>query len=594
MAYRPLPDASQIEVWGNLDSRFRAALTRLTEGPEYTTEFILSDVTGDYWRVFTEYCGDICGRYIGAVGLGRTYTREKAADRVDEIVKGTIAAQKPDGHFNLEQPLEKVYYPLIYGHGRLLQGLVEYHTVAPDPQTLETIRRLTDYYAETLPYYQEAAKTFNEEFIYYTQSIEGVVGAYRLTGDTRHLDLARAMAELIWDEPKHHSHSYISSLLGVLAIYEVTGEQRWLDFAEKKQGEIAGMVTVDGGVTEMLPDKHVTEFCSVADWFMYCLRLWRVTGKAHYLEVAERNLLNAVFFNQFSTGGFGTWRVNKTNGYPGRVEMGSGEAYWCCCFHGVRALYDALTHIYTYEPDAVRVNLFFDSAVRLPHASGVTIRQETTYPAEGTVRLCVSSPENTPLTLHVRVPSWASKPSLTVNGKTAPLEVTDGYAAIHREWGSADVVELAFDMGLRLEEMGRLVEGERLKVGAELTGVTFWRGPLVMAVDELFNALGPSDEKNHWTAPDRLILPPFTAEGVCALPRREKPLAVPLEWPGIMFETPAEWSSEGEGDRSPRRVVLTPLARRITDQPACAPSSRIRYQARILPRDEWEKVRGAA
>lgn len=43
MAYRPLPDASQIEVRENLDSRFRAALTRLTEGPEYTTGFILSE-----------------------------------------------------------------------------------------------------------------------------------------------------------------------------------------------------------------------------------------------------------------------------------------------------------------------------------------------------------------------------------------------------------------------------------------------------------------------------------------------------------------------------------------------------------------------
>lgn len=578
MAYRPLPDASLIEVGGSLDDRFRRAMRRLTEGPEYTKEFILSDVTGDFWRVFTEYSGDISGRYLGAVGLGRTYTHAPCPE-MEEIAQGVVAAQRPDGHFNLEQGLETIYYPLVYGHGRLLQGLVEYHSVAPDPRVLEAIRRLADYFCAIAPHWRAPEVVANWEFIYYTQAIEGVVGAHRLTGEPRYLQLAREMARLLWPEPKHHSHSYISSLMGILALYETTGEEEFLRFVEEKQRAIAGMVTVDGGVTEMLPAKHVTEFCSVADWFLLNLRLGRVTGDVSYTERAERNLLNAVFFNQFASGGFGTWNCDRENGYPGRVEVGSGEAYWCCCFHGVRGLYEALTHLYTWDDAAVQANLFFPSTVRLPQLGGVTIRQETDYPRVGRVRLCITAPQKSEFALRLRVPAWARQPTLAVNGAPVAVEPEGGYCTIRRTWGSADVVEFGFAMGLRLEEPSGPVAPQRLQPGAEMEGVSLWWGPLLMTIDEMINATRPSDEKVRWTVPSRLLLPP-PEDGLFSLPARAR-MPLRVEWPGVHFEARvAADSSDGPAGET-GTIVLTPLARAVEHQPECAPSTRTRYGVRI-------------
>ncbi len=570
MSSRPLPYGGLIEARGSLDRRFRMALSRLTNGPEYTEEFILSDVTGDYWRVFTEYAGDISGRYVGGVALGRTYARD-AGTRVDRVARGIAAAQREDGHFNLELAPDAVHYPLIYGHGRLLQGMVEYHSVAPSSEILHSIRRLADYFCDTAEVWRAPEVVANHEFIYYTQSLEGVVGAWTLTGDPRHLELARSMADLLWPEPKHHSHSYLSSLLGILALHEATGEERYLRRVVEARDAIASMVTVDGGVTEMLPDKWVTEFCSVADWFMLNVRLGRVTGNGRYMDAAEKILLNAIYFNQFASGGFGTLNVDKANGYPGRVEVGSSEAYWCCCFHGVRSLYDALTHAYTVGSGAVRVNLFVDSTVHVAE-HGATLRQETVYPAEGRSRLWVSAAGAPRFALEIRIPGWAAGAQVRVNGAPETLEAADGYCRLERTWGVSDVVDIAFDVELRLEEGTRAVPTDALAPGADLAGVSLWWGPILLAIDEMYNAAGPSDEKVRWTAPDHLLLP--VKSGTPVLPRREAPLPAVPEWP-LVFDVQALRNDAATP------LVLTPLARTPENQPTCAPSTRTRYRARI-------------
>lgn len=585
MSYRALPNGSFIQAEGSVDRRLRKALYRLTTGPEYTKEFILSDVTGDFWRVFTEYCGDISGRYVGAVALGRTYTGD-SWPMVDEVAAGIAAAQREDGHFNLDPPPGGIHYQLIYGHGRLLQGLVEYYSVRPAESVLRAIRRLADYFADTAADWRAEEVVRNEEFIYYTQSLEGVVGAYQATRDPRHLELARSMASLIWEEPKHHSHSYISSLLGVLGLYEAIGEEPYLRFVEEKRDQIAGMVAVDGGVTEMLPDKWVTEYCSVADWLMLHLRLGAATGQARYYEEAERILTNAVFWNQFANGGFGTWRVDKQNGYPGRVEVGSAEAYWCCSFHGARSLYDTLCHAYTVGEDGVSVNLFLSSRLRPPRMDGVVIRQETEYPVEGRVRFLVSA-RGREFALRIRRPLWARDVEVRLNGEAIPGESREGYLHIRRTWGAEDAVELRFETGLRLEGPEGPIPPERLIAGATLEGVTLRWGPVLLAIDEMLNAAGPSDDKNPWTAPHRLLLPP-SEDGFCPLPRADSTPAV-SEWPELAFAVPAV---EDFTDLSqPRQVTLTPLARQVEMQPACSPSSRTRYDARICERADWESLR---
>jgi hypothetical protein len=172
---------------------------------------------------------------------------------------------------------------------------------------------------------------------------------------------------------------------------------------------------------------------------------------------------------------------------------------------------------------------------------------------------------------------------LRVNGEVVTQDIQEGYIALRRSWGSADVVELRFDMGLRLEAHTGPMDASLLTPGAMHEGVSLWWGPLLLSIDEMFNATGPSDEKNSWTAPDHLFLPPFE-NGLCILPRSRE-LPVPLEWPKVCFQTLAvHIYSEDEAIDLSRAapIVLTPLARIPQHQPHCAPSVRTRYAVKIV------------
>src|SRR5262245_41134586 len=51
------------------DQRFNLTLHRVLEGesPKYSDDFLLADVKPTAERRFTEYSGDLSGRYIGAI-----------------------------------------------------------------------------------------------------------------------------------------------------------------------------------------------------------------------------------------------------------------------------------------------------------------------------------------------------------------------------------------------------------------------------------------------------------------------------------------------------------------------------------------------
>ena len=90
------PWASQ----GELGARYELTLHRVLSGdsPAYTEEFLLADVRPDAVRRFTEYSGDLSGRYIGALAMA-AQVYGKPFPALDGLVEKVIAMQKPDGYF---------------------------------------------------------------------------------------------------------------------------------------------------------------------------------------------------------------------------------------------------------------------------------------------------------------------------------------------------------------------------------------------------------------------------------------------------------------------------------------------------------------
>ncbi|TIT81560.1 MAG: glycoside hydrolase family 127 protein, partial [Mesorhizobium sp.] len=95
--------------------------------------------------------------------------------------------------------------------------------------------------------------------------------------------------------------------------------------------------------------------------------------------------------------------------------------------------------------------LYGDSTARF-EISGkpVSLVQTSNYPWDGAVSIRVEPVAPVAFTLHLRLPAWCRKAALKVNGKAVALDavLSDGYAAIEREWQKGDCVELDLDMSI--------------------------------------------------------------------------------------------------------------------------------------------------
>jgi DUF1680 family protein len=178
-------------VCGDLSSRLELTMNRILHGdaPRYDENFVIADVIPLYGRRFTNFSGDLSGRYIEALSIAAAAGMKSAA--LDRTVAGVMSFQKADGHFGAllnPREVDDDTMALLWGQGRLLVGLVEYYKLTRNPATLDAARRLGGFLAEQEPRFEAPpvrAKYNGEKFavgyICWTSNLEGVVNLYEET-----------------------------------------------------------------------------------------------------------------------------------------------------------------------------------------------------------------------------------------------------------------------------------------------------------------------------------------------------------------------------------------------------------------------------
>jgi DUF1680 family protein len=192
--------------------RYQLTLNRVLHGsqPAYTSEFLLDDLRGTPGRRFTNFSGDLSGRWIGALAMSSAIFGERFPV-LDQFVTSAIALQHPDGYFgksfHADNPGDDDM-ALLWGNGRLLVGLLEYHALSPNPKVLAAARNIGNFLLRIAPQFnsQQMADAFNanhfaSSYICWTQQTEGLAALYATTGDTRYLDLCAAIATRIQRRP---------------------------------------------------------------------------------------------------------------------------------------------------------------------------------------------------------------------------------------------------------------------------------------------------------------------------------------------------------------------------------------------------------
>ncbi len=475
-----------------LHTRYQLTLQRVLQGesPAYTEDFILEDVRPTPGRRFTEYSGDVSGRYIGALATAsRAYGTHFPG--LGPLVEKVIALQKPDGcfgsGFHLDQPTDQDM-ALLWGNGRLLVGLLEYYRLTPSPVVLAACRRLGDFLVTVGPKMlsQEirdgfGAQHFASSYICWTQQVEGLANLFAVTRDDRYRSLAEQIIAVTERRPSDHVHGYLTSVRGWVDLYTATADGTLLAKCEAAWHDVAASrdLLLTGGVPEgWSPNGHRTEGCAEADWLRLSLALWHTTGKQEYLAMAEKTAFNELAFNQYAGGDFGH-RVYSDTGLP---AGGAVRAWWCCTLHGLRYFPDLQASAFRTTPSGWTYDLPIDATLQTPTHSASA---ESTLGVDGKVTITLHTSGDA--IFHFRQPEWASSQFLRVNGAPVQHTCEEGYAKIQRFWQAGDRIQVTYGIDLRREPAGN-------------NRVCFWFGPWLLGAPSSANP----DYFNELTTENRI------------------------------------------------------------------------------------------
>lgn len=471
--------------------------------------------------------------YVAAIPNGRKIFREVAA--------GQIRSQGFD--------LNGGWVPWYTMH-KLFAGLLDAHQYVKSERALAVVARLADWAERT------TAGLDEEQFqrmlaCEHGGMNESLAELSARTGDEKYLRLARRFYHRAVLDPLArredrlqglHANTQIPKVIGLARLHELTSDSAHRTAAEFFWERVVGHHSyVIGGNSEGEhfgpPDKldarlgqNTCETCNTYNMLKLTRHLFTWRADARYADYYERALYNHILASQNPDDGMFCYFVPLK---PGAQKTYSTpfDSFWCCVGTGMENHAKYGEAIYFHDDDDVLwVNLFIPSELRW-RERGVTLRQETRYPDEGTVRLSFDVERPTEFALRLRRPGWAARGfAVTINGRPQPVNVRPGgYAEVRRAWRRGDRVELRVPLALRLEA---------LPDNPRRAAVLY--GPVVLAGE-----LGPEDEAGV----AGLVNVPVLVTG-------RRPLAA---WVRPVRGRPATFRTAGVG--RPRDVTLSPFHR---------------------------------
>lgn len=126
--------------------------------------------------------------------------------------------------------------------------------------------------------------------------------------------------------------------------------------------------------------------------------------------------------------------------------------------------------IYFHNDTTLTVNMFVPSVLTWTER-GITVTQTTTYPVSDTTTLQVTGGVSGTWAMRIRIPSWTTGATISVNGVAQNITTTPGsYATLNRSWTSGDTVTVRLPMRIGIRPAND---------NANVAAITY--GPVILA-----------------------------------------------------------------------------------------------------------------
>ncbi len=267
----------------------------------------------------------------------------------------------------------------------------------------------------------------------------------------------------------------------------------WDNMVNKKYyvtGGIGSGETSEGfGPNYSLRNEAYCETCSSCGVVFFQYKLNLAYHDAKYADLYEQTMYNALLGGVALDGQSFCYTNPLVN-----TERAKWHVCPCCVGNLARTLLMVPTWTYVKSKDALYVNMFVGSRIRVGQVADteVEVVQKTEYPWHGSVSITVNPEESRTFSLHVRIPDrttsklYEDSPAIqgvtrfAVNGQETTPTIHKGYAVVTREWKRGDRIEFELPM-----EPQQVRADERIQADVDLTALRY--GPMVYNVENADN-----------------------------------------------------------------------------------------------------------
>lgn len=480
-------------------------------------------------RDLVPWAGEFAGKYLISAVQGYRLTRDqRLREYVGHFVQELIDTQAEDGYLGaFPRPYRLTGRTIrpngeegltwdAWNHYHVMLGLLLWHEETGDEAALAACRKAADLFCRTfLDTGARLVSTGSEE--QNLAPIHVFCLLYERTRAARYLQMAReierdfetppagdyvrtALEGLEFFETPKPRWESLHDIQGIAELYFITGEGKyrrayehiWRSIVSTDRHNTGGFTSGEMAAGNPHDPRPIETCCTVA-WVALSIDMLRMTGLSVVGDEIELSTFNGILGAQSPTGRWWTYNtpmdgVRKASAHDivFQARAGSPELN-CCSVNGPRGLGMLSEWAVMQAPSdrAIALNYYGPSTFEVKLSSGSYVRlvQETDYPLGGSVLLRTELDRRERFCLLLRVPGWSTQMRVALKGEEMDAVEPGSYLALERRWENGDVIQLSFDMSLRLWVGEREAEGK----------ASVYRGPILLAYDQRLNTMDPDD-----------------------------------------------------------------------------------------------------
>ncbi|MFV0585672.1 glycoside hydrolase family 127 protein [Bacteroides reticulotermitis] len=435
---------------------------------------------GGWESLDCELRGHTTGHLLSAFGLMYAATGSEifklkgdslvnGLEEVQKALKGGYLSAYPEELIHRNMQGKGVWAPWYTLH-KLFSGLIDQYLYADNRTALEVVTRMGDWaYNKLKPLSEETRRLMiRNEFGGVNESFYNL---YAITGEERyqwlaeyfyHNDVIDPLKEQRDDLGTKHTNTFIPKVLAEARHYELTQNETSRKLSEYFWHAMIDHHTYAPGCSSdkehfFDPKKfsqHLTgytgETCCTYNMLKLSRHLFCWTGDSSIADYYERALYNHILGQQDPETGMVAYFLPLLSGSH-KLYSTKENSFWCCVGSGFENHAKYGEAIYYHNDQGIYVNLFIPSQVNW-REKGLTLSQETNFPANETTQLSIRVDKPVRTTVYLRYPSWSQNVKVLVNGKKVSIQQKPGtYIAITREWKDGDRIAATYPMRIQLE-----------------------------------------------------------------------------------------------------------------------------------------------